>query len=133
MKTENTTERMNSEKTMQYEKPAEGILKTSEWGDSKWYHIRCECGNEDCSHEVNVEADYCNVQVHIYANNHTKWWEKNRWKQIWQILIKGYAEMGTTIVLNEQTAFNYAETLKLAISDIKKFKNQRKIDNKTNE
>jgi hypothetical protein len=113
---------------MQYEKPAEGILKTGEWGDSKWYHIRCECGNEDCSHEVNVEADDCNVQVHIYANNHTKWWEKNRWKQIWQILTKGYAEMGTTIVLNEQAAFNYGETLKIAVGDVKAFREKRKVD-----
>jgi hypothetical protein len=107
---------------MKTEKPAEGILKTSEWGNSKWYHIRCECGSDDCSHELNVEADDCDVQVHIYVKNHTKWWEKNRWKQIWQILTRGYADMQTTIVLNEQTAHNYAEALKSAIKDVKQFK-----------
>jgi hypothetical protein len=107
---------------MEVEKPAMGILKTKEWSDSKWYHVRCDCGNDDCSHEIEVEADDCNVQVHVYVNNHTKWWEKNRWKQIWQILTKGYAEMQTTIVLNEQTAFNYAETLKTASQDVKEFR-----------
>jgi hypothetical protein len=101
------------------QKPAEGILKTGEFGTSKWYHIRCECGNDDCSHEVEVEADECDVSVHIYAKNHTRWWSKNRWSQIWQILVKGYAEMQTTIVLNEQTAINYAEALKSAAADVK--------------
>ena len=107
---------------MNAEKPTEGILKTSEWGDSKWYHIRCECGSDDCSHELNVEADDVEVQVHIYAKNHTKWWKMNRWQQIWQILTKGYAEMQTTIVLKEQVAINYAETLKSAVVDVKQFK-----------
>jgi hypothetical protein len=108
---------------MKPETPAQGILKTSDWGDSKWYHIRCDCGNDDCSHDVNVEADDCDVQVHIYAKNHTMWWKMNRWQQIWQILTKGYAEMQTTIVLNEQTALNYAETMKIAVADVQKFKN----------
>jgi hypothetical protein len=110
---------------MEAQKPAEGILKTNEWGDSKWYHIRCDCGNDDCSHEVNIESEICGIQVHIYHVQHTKWWEKNRWKQIWQILTKGYAEMQTTIVLNEQTALNYAETLKEAINDVKNFKDKK--------
>jgi hypothetical protein len=107
---------------MEPQKPAEGILKTTEWGDSKWYHIRCECGSDDCSHELNVEADAVEVQVHIYAKNYTKWWEKNRWQQIWQILTRGYSDMQTTIVLKEQVAINYATALTNAVDDVKKFK-----------
>ena len=113
---------------MEAQKPAEGILKITEWGESKWYHIRCDCGNDDCSHELNVEADDFGVQVYVYVKNHTKWWEKNRWKQIWSILIKGYAEMQTTIIMNEQTALNYAETMKSAIVDVKQFKEAQKVD-----
>ena len=104
------------------QKPAEGVLKTSEWGDSKWYHIHCDCGSEDCAHTVNVEADDFGVQVHVYVRNHTKWWEKNRWRQIWQILTRGYADMETTIVMNEQTAVNYAAALNSAVEDVKEFK-----------
>ena len=118
---------------MEYQKPAEGILKTGELGDSKWYHICCDCGSDECSHEVSVEADDFGIQVNIYVKNHTRWWEKDRWRQIWQIITKGYAEMETTIILNEQTAFNYAETLKIAIEDVKHFKDQRKVDNQTKE
>lgn len=82
----------------------------------------CDCGNDDCSHTVEVEADDFGVQVHIYAKVHTKWWESNRWKQIWHILTKGYADTQTTIVLKEQVALNYSETLKTAIEDVKNFK-----------
>ena len=107
---------------MKAQKPAEGILKTNEWGDSKWYYVSCDCGSEDCAHTIEVEADDLHVCVHIHSNHHTKWWEKARWKQLWQIMTKGYSEMETTIVMKEQTALNYAETLKSAIKDVKEFK-----------
>ena len=112
---------------MKAETPAEGILKIGEWGggDSKWYHIRCECGSDDCSHELNVEADEVEVSVHIYANSHTKWWQKKRWQQIWQILTRGYAEMQTTIVFNEKVAINYANALISASKDVKVFSEHR--------
>jgi hypothetical protein len=113
---------------MKAEKPAEGVLKTGDFGDAMFYYVACDCGNDDCSHTIEVEADDCHVQVHLYSNHHTKWWEKKRWKQIWQILTKGYAEMQTTIVLREQVALNYAEILKVAAQDVKEFKAKQKID-----
>jgi hypothetical protein len=109
---------------MQAQKPAEGILKTNDWGDSKWYHIRCECGSDDCSHEIHVEADKVDISIHLYANYHTKWWERKRWSQIWHILTRGYSTMQTTIVINEQTALNYAEAIKSAINDVKDFRSK---------
>lgn len=115
---------------MEAQTPAEGVLKVGEYGTSKHYYIRCECGSDECAHQLEIEADEIELQVHVYANNHTKWWEKNRWRQIWQILTKGYAEMQTTIVLNEQTAINYANTLTNAVKDVKvlrdKYLDQRK-------
>ena len=110
---------------MKAQKPAEGVLKVGDYGNSMWYHIRCECGNDTCSHEVDIEADDMNVQVHTYVTVTTKWWQKNRWKQIWQILTKGYAEMQSTIVMNEQTTLNYAESLKSAMKDVKIFRDER--------
>jgi hypothetical protein len=110
---------------MEAQKPAEGILKTGDFGDAIFYHIRCDCGNEDDSHEIEVEADDMHIQVHVYVKVHTKWWEKKRWKQLWQLLTKGYAEMQSTIILKEQVALNYAETLKSAINDVTEFKAKR--------
>jgi len=110
---------------MNPEKPASGILKQGDFGISKFYYVQCDCSDPDCSHTIEVEADDFNVQVHLYSNHHTKWWEKKRWKQVWQILTQGYAEMQTTIVLTDQTALNYAETLKSAIEDVKQFRDER--------
>lgn len=110
---------------MNPETPAKGILKTQEFGDAMFYHIHCDCGSEECAHEIEIEADDTHVQVHIYHTQHTKWWEKNRWKQIWQILTQGYADMQTTIVLDEQTALNYSATLKTAMQDVKRFRENR--------
>jgi hypothetical protein len=111
---------------MTSEKPATGILKQGDYGDTMFYYVQCDCSDPDCSHTVEVEADDMHVQVHIYNTVHTKWWEKNRWKQIWQILTKGYADMQTTIVLNEQTALNYAGTLVSATDNVKEFRANEK-------
>lgn len=104
------------------ERPATGILKHGDFGDAKFYYVQCDCTDPDCAHTLEVEADEIEVSVHIYSTVHTKWWEKNRWKQIWQILTKGYADMQTTLVLNEQTALNYADTLVSAMDDVKEFR-----------
>lgn len=115
---------------MKAQQPAEGILKQNDFGDAKFYYIQCDCGSDDCAHVVEVEADEMHVHVNLYHKQHTKWWEKNRWQQIWQILTKGYTEMETTIVLNEQTALNYGQTLINASSDVKQFRQARNAKNK---
>jgi hypothetical protein len=108
------------------ETPAQGILKTSDFGIAMFYHIHCDCGSQECAHDIEIEADDACVKVHIYHTQHTKWWEYNRWRQIWHILTKGYAEMQTTIVLEEQTALNYSETLKEAMQQVKRFRESKK-------
>ena len=113
---------------MNPQEPAEGILKHGDYGNSKFYYVQCDCGNDDCAHIVEVEADEVEVSVNLYHTQHTKWWEKNRWNQIWQILTKGYAEMQTTIVLTEQSAINYSAMLQNAVKDVKEFRSSRKTN-----
>lgn len=105
--------------------PAMGILKSSDFGDAKFYYVECECGNKDCSHNLEIEADDIHIQVHICTTVHTKWWERARWKQLWEICTNGYTEMETTIVLREQAALNYATALLSSIDDVKKFKGMK--------
>jgi hypothetical protein len=110
---------------MRYQKPAEGVVKTNEWGNSKCYHVVCECGSIECTHDIFIEADDINVEVDITMILRSNFWQLNRWKQILQILTKGYIEIHSNLVLNEQAALNYAETLKLAIKDVKEFRDER--------
>jgi hypothetical protein len=111
--------------------PAEGIYKRHEWGDAINYGVTCECSDDSHSHDVWVEADDTGVNVTTYTQQKTKWWELNRFKIIWTLLTKGYIEYQATIIMTEQQALNYAETLKRAIIDVKQFKKERNEQNKS--
>ena len=106
--------------------PAEGILKTNDWGDSKVYKVVCNCGQDDHSHNVWVESDYHEVNITVYTTVKTNFWSKTRWHHIWTLLTKGYVDTESSVHLNRQQALNYSETLKSAIDDVKKFNQERK-------
>jgi hypothetical protein len=105
--------------------PAEGILKRHDWGDSKVYQIVCDCGDDDHTHNMWVEADECNVSVQIYVDVKSPWWSMNRFKQIWSLLTKGYLKHETVLAMSQQQALNYADTLKKAIQDVEQFRQQK--------
>lgn len=111
---------------MEVERPAEGILKTNDWGDSKSYHVVCDCGSSDHAHDLWVEADAHDITVTIYATVKSPWWAWNRWQQIWKLITQGYLEHETVLSMSKQTALNYAKTLESAIIDIETFRNNRK-------
>lgn len=113
---------------MKAETPAQGILKVNEWGNSKMYKAVCSCGNDECSHTIDIEADH-EVNVTIYATVRTDFWSKTRWSHIWSLLTRGYADFETTIVLDKQSALNYAETIKAAVKDVETFEKEQKNGN----
>jgi len=105
--------------------PAEGIMKTNDWGDSRVYRIACNCHDENHNHNMWVEADDCDVQVTIYTTSKTNWWSKTRWYHIWTLLTKGYVDTESTVHLSKQQALNYSATLKSAIEDLEAFRKDR--------
>lgn len=107
---------------MKSQAPAEGILKSGDWGDTKSYQVVCGCGQPDHEHNVWVEAEDVGVNVNIYVKVKSTFWSMNRWRQIWTLLTRGYLQHETTILMSEQQAINYAETLKSAVQDVKDFK-----------
>ena len=111
---------------MEYQEPAEGISKTRDFGDSVFYKVLCDCGDDDHSHTLEVEADDFNVVVHIYTKVTTPYGSKRRWRQIWNLLWKGYTEEEVSLVLTEQQAYNYAETLKRAMERVKQAKDNHR-------
>lgn len=112
---------------LNYQTPAEGILKTNDWGASKVYKIACHCGSDDHDHDVWVEADDCNITVAIYTKVKSKW-RVNRFRHIWTLLTKGYLEQEVEIVLTKQQALNYAYTLNQAIQDVEDFTVKKSSD-----
>ena len=111
---------------MKIQIPAEGIMQTNDWGDSRVYRIACNCGDENHNHNMWVEADDCDIVVTIYTTGKTNYWSKTRWYHIWTLLTKGYIDTESSVHLNKQQALNYAETLKSAIKDVEGFRLERK-------
>lgn len=107
---------------MKAEKPAEGILLVKDWGSSKMYKAVCECGNDDCTHTIDVEAEDTGVAITIYTQQRTNFWSMTRWQHLWTLLTKGHVNYETSIILSEQSALNYSQTLKQAVQDVKNFK-----------
>ena len=115
---------------MKIEVPAEGIMKTSDWGDSRVYRVACECGASDHDHHLWVEADEHDVSVTLYTTVKSNWWSKTRWHAIWTLLTKGYIDTESTVIMRKQQAFNYANTLLSAIEDLEQFRKKRDEQNK---
>ncbi len=135
---------------MEKQTPAEGILQTNDFGNSKWYQVVCGCGQPDHTLTVEVEAEETGVNVNTYVTAKTDYWTESikkrydienpylqeldwalkdiwnsfitRIKLTWTVWTKGYVQCETTITMSEQQALNYAETLKSAIQDVKDFK-----------
>jgi hypothetical protein len=135
---------------MKSETPALGIMKTGEFGDSKFYKVVCGCGQPDHDIDFEVEAVDTGINVNTYVVSKTDYWSesfKKRydidniwlqewdwfWKDLingfvcrvkltWTVWIRGYVKTESTIAMTEQQALNYAETLKSAIQDVKNFK-----------
>ena len=115
---------------MKVQLPAEGILKTHDWGNSKVYRVACNCGDETHNHNMWVEADEHDIVVTIFTTGKTNWWSKKRWEHIWTLLTKGYIDTESAVHLTKQQALNYAETLKSAITDVEDFRKKYNEQNK---
>lgn len=136
---------------MNAQEPAEGILKRGDYGNSKFYQVVCGCGQEYHDHNFEVEAAETGVNVNLYITVKTDYWSElvdkrydidspwlqevewfvkdlingiwTRLKVTWQLWTTGSVTAESTIAMSEQQALNYAETLKSAIEDVKKFRN----------
>ena len=131
---------------MKAEIPALGILKTGDFGDSKFYKVTCSCGQPNHDIDFEVEAADTGINVNTYVTVKTDYWSEAvqkrydlpdwaqefdwavkdiinglwiRLKLTWTLWTKGYVQTETTISMSEQQALNYAETLKSAIKDVK--------------
>ncbi len=101
-----------------YQPPAQGIMQTADFSDAHSYKVAGSCGHTDHNHDVwiELEPDINEISVTVYTHvaSHT-----NRWRLIWQLLTQGYIKLETSLLLTEQQALNYAETVKRSIKQLK--------------
>lgn len=138
---------------MKTQKPAEGILMTNDYGNSKWYHVVCGCGQPDHSLTVEVEAEDTGVSVNTYVTLKSDYWTERfkpnygmdnpwleefdwAWKRLanglwrrlkltWVLWTRGYVQTESTILMSRQQALNYAETLKDAVRAVEEFRKEQ--------
>jgi hypothetical protein len=102
------------------QQPAEGVFIRKEYNDATYFGVVCDCGSAEHDHNLWVEADDHGVTVTINTQATSKWWEFNRWKQIWKLLTKGYIEYESNLILTEQQALNYSDMLNKAATRVRK-------------
>lgn len=133
---------------------AEGIMKTGEYGDAKFYKVVCQCGDPDHDIDFSVEAEDTGVNVNIHTTTKTDHWTESvkkrydidnpyfqeldwalkdiwnglvtRLKLTWQVWTKGVIKTEITVAMSEQQAINYADTLKSAVVDVKTFREKNR-------
>ena len=102
--------------------PAEGIMLQKQWSNGKSYTIACDCGGDDhnVSMWIEVEGDkeIQEVITTFYVQTTTPWYSVSRWRQIWDVLTKGYVKQESTLILSKQSAANLASTIKTVIIEL---------------
>ena len=126
---------------------------TNDYGNSKWYHVVCGCGQPDHSLTVEVEAEDTGVSVNTYVTLKSDYWTERfkpnysmdnpwleefdwAWKRLanglwrrlkltWVLWTRGYVQTESTILMSRQQALNYAETLKDAVRAVEEFRKEQ--------
>lgn len=134
---------------MKFQKPAQGISQFYDFGHSKAYHVDCTCGNDDHRISFDVESEDGHININTYVTVSTDYWTDmistngyftmkpefigtflyysinyinsvvRKVKLTYNIWVKGYYTMQSTLMMNEQQSYNYAKTIELAIKEVK--------------
>jgi hypothetical protein len=95
-----------------------------EWGKAKSYIIACDCGehrhNVSMWIEVDSDEQLKDVTLTFFVETTNSWWDRNRFKQVWEILTKGYTKNEATVILNKQSALNLSTVIRNSVTDLSK-------------
>jgi hypothetical protein len=111
---------------MTYQKPAEGIMALSSYGNAKSFRIACDCTDYDHQADawIEVEGDQevKNVQISFFVNTWTPFWDKNfrRFKAAWDVLVHGVHRQEHHIILRRSAADNLVAAINNSIKELEK-------------
>ncbi len=117
------------------QKPAQGISLDNDWGTAKTFNVECDCSSDDHAVkmwiEVQRDADIPDVEVSFYVTT----WTKNFWQDwparlraVYDILFKGVHKQEHHLLLNKQSAINFAHTI---IDTVKELDNGQEASKQT--
>lgn len=106
------------------QEPAQGIMLQGDYGNSKNFKVECECASDDhAAHmwiELSKDNDIPMVEVSFYVTAWTPtcggWREKL--KAVYEILFKGSYKQEHHMLLNKQSALNFAAAIERTIKEL---------------
>jgi len=113
---------------MQAQTPAVGISLEKDFGDAKVFNIECDCTSDDHAAkmwiEVQRDRDIPDVEVSFYVTTWTPVWSNwgKRLTAVYDILFKGVHKQEHHMLLNKQSALNFAEAIKNTIKEMEEKK-----------
>lgn len=109
---------------MKAQKPAQGISIDNDYGDARVFNIECDCSSDDHAVkmwiEINKDQDIPDVEVTFYVNTWTPWFSgwQERIVAALNMLFKGVHKQQHSMLLNRQSALNFAEAIKSTVRDL---------------
>lgn len=109
---------------MKAQKPAQGISIDKDFGDARVFNVECDCSSDDHAVkmwiEINKDRDIPDVEVTFYVTTWTPWF--NSWRDrlgaALNILFKGVHKQQHSMLLNHQTALNFAEAINSTVKSL---------------
>ena len=111
---------------MKAQVPAQGISLDNDWGDAKVFNVECDCSSDDHAVkmwiEVQRDEDIPDVEISFYVTTWTPLWQgwRQRLKAVYEILVKGVHKQEHHMLLNKQSAINFAEAIKSTVKEMEK-------------
>jgi hypothetical protein len=112
---------------MKAQTPASGISIERDFGDARVFNVECDCGSDEHAVkmwiEVQRDQDVPDVEVSFYVTT----WTKDFWKEwpariraVYDILFKGVHKQEHHMLLNKQSAINFAQAIKDTVEELDK-------------
>jgi len=110
---------------MKAQQPAQGISIDNDFGDAKVFNVECDCTSDDHAVKMWIEVQRDNfipdVEVSFYVTTWTREFWKNwpaRLSAVYDILIKGVHKQEHHMLLNKQSALNFAAAIKNTVEEM---------------
>lgn len=116
--------------------PASGISQTANWPTAKAFTVKCDCHSSD--HDVNMwievdsDREAQDVEVGFYVETWSPIWNQSwaRLRAIWDLVVHGVHRQQHHLILNKQTAVNFAETILREVQAIEEAQHGTKKSNR---
>lgn len=114
---------------MKTQKPALGIMQTGDYTEAKSFRVACDCHSSDHGTDMWIEVNrdvedpsLADIEVSFYVKTWTPTWKgwAQRLTAVYEILFKGVHCQEHHMILNRQSATNFADAIKNTIKDLEK-------------